>query len=98
MERKHVEKKKPEKQVRLKQYLVSGAPPGAARIRKAALIVHTCPKLANEEFTRKFPDCSIRSTFLVAESNLAKEDTEGRDFWAENRDWLLIDRESDDII
>lgn len=87
---------KRKKQVMLKQYLVSGAPPGAARIRKAALIVHTCPKLANEEFTRKFPDCSIRSTFLVAESNLTKEDMEGRDFWAENRNWLLIDRESDD--
>ena len=49
--------KKEKKQVMLKQYLVSGAPPDAQKVRKAAFILHTCPKLANEEFIRKFPDC-----------------------------------------
>ena len=49
--------KKEKKRVMLKQYLVSGAPPDAQKVQKAAFILHTCPKLANEEFLRKFPDC-----------------------------------------
>lgn len=89
-----IEKRK--KPVMLKQYLVSGAPPGARKVRKAALIMHTCPKLANEEFLRKFPDCRVWSTFIAAESDLTKEDMAGRDFWAEKLNWMLIDRLSDD--
>ena len=88
--------KKEKKQVMLKQYLVSGAPPGAQKVRKAAFILHTCPKLANEEFLRKFPDCQIWSTSVAAESSMTKEDMDGRDFWAEKRNWTLIDRQSDD--
>ena len=80
-----------------KQYLVSGAPPGAQKVRKAACIVHTGPKLANEEFLRKFPDCRIwGSTSMTAESDMTKEDMDGRDFWAEKYNWTLIDRKSDD--
>jgi len=91
------EDKKRKKPVLLKQYLVSGAPPGAQRVRKAAFIMHTCPKLANEEFLRKFPGCQIWSTSVTAEQDvLRKEDMEGRDFWAEKRNWTLIDRSSDD--
>ena len=88
--------KKEKKQVMLKQYLVSGAPPGAQKVRKAAFILHTCPKLANEEFLRKFPDCQIWSTSVAAESSMTKEDMDGRDFWAEKHNWMLIDRQSDD--
>ena len=88
--------KKEKKQVMLKQYLVSGAPPGAQKVRKAAFILHTCPKLANEEFLRKFPDCQIWSASVAAESSMTKEDMDGRDFWAEKRNWTLIDRQSDD--
>lgn len=88
--------KKEKKQVMLKQYLVSGAPPGAQKVRKAAFILHTCPKLANEEFLRKFPDCQIWSTSVAAESSMTKEDMDGRDFWAEKHNWILIDRQSDD--
>ena len=87
---------KQKKQVTLKQYLVSGAPPGAQRVRKAAFIMHTCPKLANEEFLRKFPDCQIWSTSVAAESSVTKEDMDGRDFWAEKLNWMLINRKSDD--
>ena len=88
--------KKEKKQVMLKQYLVSGAPEGAQKVRKAAFILHTCPKLANEEFLRRFPDCQIWSTSVAAESRMTKEDMDGRDFWAEKRNWTLIDRQSDD--
>lgn len=87
---------KQKKQVTLKQYLVSGAPPEAQKVRKAAFIMHTCPKLANEEFLRKFPDCRIWSTSVTAESSMTKEDMDGHDFWAEKRNWMLIDRQSDD--
>ena len=27
---------------------------------------------------------------------MTKEDMDGRDFWAEKRNWMLIDRQSDD--
>ena len=54
--------------------------------------MHTCPKLANEEFLRKFPDCRIWSTTVTAESNMTKEDMDGHDFWAEKHNWMLIDR------
>lgn len=88
---------KRKKQVLLKQYLVSGAPSGARKVRKSAFIMHTCPKLANEEFLRKFPDCQIwGNTSMTAESDMAKEDMDGRDFWAEKYNWMLIDRKSDD--
>lgn len=87
---------KQKKQVMLKQYLVSGAPPGAQKVRKAAFIMHTCPKLANEEFLWKFPDCRIWSTSVTAESSMTKEDMAGHDFWAEKHNWMLIDRQSDD--
>ena len=80
----------------LKQYLVSGAPPGAERVRKAAFILHTCPQLANQEFLEKFPGCRIWDTSVWAESDMTKDDMEGRDFWAENNNWILFDRESDD--
>jgi len=90
------ENKKQKKRVALKQYLVSGAPPGAQRVRKAAFIMHTCTKLANEEFLRKFPDCQIWSTSVAAESSMTKEDMDGRDFWVEKLNWMLIDRKSDD--
>ena len=89
-------KKKEKKRVMLKQYLVSGAPEGAHKIRKAAFILHTCPKLANEEFLRKFPNCQIWNTFMTAESNMTKEDMNGHDFWIEKHNWMLIDRQSDD--
>ena len=92
----HGKTEKQKKQVTLKQYLVSGAPPGAQKVRKAAFIMHTCPKLANEEFLRKFPDCRIWSTSVTAESDMTKEDMAGRDFWAEKHNWMLIDRQSDD--
>ena len=87
---------KRKKQVTLKQYLVSGAPPRARSVRKAAFIVHTCPKLANEEFLRKFPDCRIWSTSVTAESGMTKEDLAGRDLWAEKRNWAFVNRQSDD--
>ena len=59
--------------------------------------MHTCPKLANEEFLRKFPDCQIwGNTSMTAESDMTKEDMDGRDFWAEKYNWTLIDRKSDD--
>lgn len=87
---------KQKKQVTLKQYLVSGASPGAQKVRKAAFIMHTCPKLANEEFLQKFPDCRIWNTSVTAESSMTKEDMAGHDFWAEKHNWMLIDRQSDD--
>lgn len=90
------DQKKPKKTILLKQYLVSGAPLGARKIRKAAFILHTCPKFANDEFLRKFPGCQIWGTTVTAESDLTKEDMEGRDFWAEKLNWMLIDRKSDD--
>ena len=59
--------------------------------------MHMCPKLANEEFLKKFPDCQIWSTSVTAESeHLTKEDMDGHDFWTEKRNWMLIDRKSDD--
>lgn len=96
MQDKQEKTEKRKKQVMLKQYLVSGAPPGAQKVRKAAFIMHTCPKFANEEFLRKFPDCRIWSTIVTAESSITKEDMAGRDFWAEKRNWMLIDMQSDD--
>lgn len=82
--------------VMLKQYLVTGSPAGASTAMKAALIAHTCPKLANEEFARRFPGCSVWSTQVAAQTGLTKEDAEGRDLWAEGHSWVLLDRASDD--
>jgi len=82
--------------VKLKQYVVSGSPAGARRVRKAALILQTCPRLANDEFLKRFPDCAIWNTGLVAESDMTKEDLEGRDFWKDGLNWTLFDRKSDD--
>lgn len=97
MSNEHDKTKKRKKQVLLKQYLVSGAPPGARKVRKSAFIMHTCPKLANEEFLRKFPDCQIWGvTSMTAESDMTKEDMDRHDFWAEKYNWMLIDRNSDD--
>ena len=33
---------------------------------------------------------------MTAESDMTKEDMDGRDFWAEKYNWMLIDRNSDD--
>lgn len=78
-------KKKP---VLLKQYLVSGSKdiydPEAER--KAAFIMHTCAKSARDEFKSRF-GLDIVSCTQTAESSMAKEDMDGRDFWKERINW-----------
>lgn len=83
---------KPKKIIYLKQYLVSGAQQKSKEIQKAAFILHTCPKLANEEFKRKFPDYIIWNTTVTAESQMTKEDLKKYDFWKEHKNWILIDK------
>jgi hypothetical protein len=56
------EKPKGKKQPTLKQYLVSGSPPGAKKVRKSAFIMHTCAKLAADEFRERFPGFVVWST------------------------------------
>lgn len=86
---------KPKKTIMLKQYLVSGSPPGAKTVWKAAFILQTCPKNANDEFRRLFPGYTVWNTSVTAESRLTKEDL-SRDLWAERQNWMLFDRKSDD--
>lgn len=86
---------KPKKTIMLKQYLVSGSPPGAKTVWKGALILQTCPKNANEEFRRLFPGYLIWGTSVTAQSSLTKDDL-ARDLWAERQNWMLFDRKSDD--
>lgn len=88
--------KKTKKEPTLKQYIVSGAPPGARKVRKAAFILETCAKFAGDEFRRRFPDCVVWSTGVAAESRLTKKDVAGRDLWADGGNWILIDRQKDD--
>ena len=88
--------KRQKKKIFLKQYLVSGAPEGAKRVRFGAAILHTCPKLAAEEFRRRFPDIKVWSVTKTADSDMTKEDMEGRDFWKEHNNWIWFDHKSDD--
>ena len=83
---------KPKKIIYLKQYLVSGAQQKSEEIQKAAFILHTCPKLANEEFKRKFPGYIIWHTTVTAESQMTKDDLEKYDFWKEHKNWILINK------
>lgn len=79
------------KKVYLKQYLVSGSADiyDGKIPRTGAFILATCAKTAREEFERKFPGMQVLNCSQTAETEITKEEAEGRDFWAEKSNWTM---------
>lgn len=55
--------------------------------RKAAFIVATCAKTANDEFARRFPGYEKTLTMQTAESELSKDWLASHDPWNDRRNW-----------
>ena len=79
------------KKVYLKQYLVTGSENiyDGKVPRTGAFILATCAKTAREEFERKFPGMQVLNCSQTAETEITKEEAEGRDFWAEKSNWTM---------
>ena len=79
------------KTVYLKQYLVTGSEDiyDGKKPRTGAFILATCGKTAREEFEKHFPGMRILCCSQTAETDIPKEDVEGRDLWEEKRNWTM---------
>lgn len=57
--------------------------------RKAAFIVATCAKTANDEFDARFPEYHRINTTQTAFSDLTKDWLAAHDPWKEHRSWEM---------